>query len=191
MFGMGKGPSSGGATAGVPKPHSASARRRYTALLRESKDVPAHLPGPGESLHALMTGYDDFMTPVGHLSTTRPAACLHLRIATLAFSARNTAELVGLLDGKTVHRLDLIASDFFASHNRALGQDARQQLVIDRGQRLAAPRSHRKVVCLADLGQQVVPVGPRERMHAGPVPALVPVTFWPWWSMSWSQPRRW
>src|SRR5262245_17179011 len=92
----------GGAGPGTPGPHTARARRRYAAMLREASAILDHLPQPGESLHALMTGLYDFMTLVAHVITNRPAPCEVLRIATLAFSSRNTAELVQLLDGGAV-----------------------------------------------------------------------------------------
>src|SRR5262249_7397131 len=104
---------------GVRPAIRAKARRRYAAMLRESADILAHLPGPGESLHALMTGLYDFMTLVGHVITTRPAPCARLRLATLAFSSRNTTELCQLFDAGAVQGMSLLASDFFSKHNKA------------------------------------------------------------------------
>jgi hypothetical protein len=80
-----------------------------------------------------------------------------MRVATLAFSSRNTAELAALLDGKNVRSLSLLCSDFFAKHNRAEFTEAHQELVVRRGQRLAAPRCHAKVVTLDfDDGRKLV-----------------------------------
>jgi hypothetical protein len=138
---------SGPAASGVPTAHTARARRRYAAMLRESADVLAHLPGPGESLHALMTGLYDFMTLVGHVITNRPAPCAELRIATLAFSSRNTHEIAQLLDGGAVKSVSLLCSDFFAKHNKAEFAEAVRELT-ERGQAIAAPRCHAKVTCL-------------------------------------------
>src|SRR5947209_5715594 len=115
MFRLPRRPSfTGHAGPGVPPAHTARARRRYAAMLRESADVLAHLPGPGESLHALMTGLYDFLTLVGHVITHQPVPCAELRIATLAFSSRNTAEIAQLLDAGAVKRVSLLCSDFFA-----------------------------------------------------------------------------
>jgi hypothetical protein len=132
---------------GVPAAHTAKARRRYMAMLRESAAILAHLPGPGESLHALMTGLYDFMTLVGHLITTRPVPCARLRLATLAFSSRNTAELCQLFDAGAVRCVSLLASDFFSKHNKAEWAEAVKEFRA-RGQDIAAPRSHCKVTCL-------------------------------------------
>ncbi len=132
---------------GVPAPHLAKAKRRYMAMLRESADILAHMPGPGEALHAIMTGLYDFLTLVGHTITTRPAPCETLRLATLAFSDRNIAEIVQLLDSGAVGRVSLLASDFFAKHNKASWAEAVREFRA-RGMRIAAPRSHCKVTCL-------------------------------------------
>src|SRR5262249_25296837 len=148
MFRLPKRPSFRGAGGpGVPAAHTARARRRYAAMLRESADILARLPGPGESLHALMTGLYDFCTLVGHVVTNHPATCAHLRLATLAFSSRNTAELMQLVDGGAVQRVSLLCSDFFAKHNKAEFAEAVREFQ-SRGMPIAAPRSHAKVCCL-------------------------------------------
>ncbi len=136
-----------GRTPGLPGAHTAKARRRYAAMLRDSADILARLPEPGESLHALMTGLYDFMTLVGHVITHHPAPCARLRIATLAFSSRNTHEIAALLDGGAVSCASLLCSDFFAKHNKAEFAEAVRELG-ERGVRVAAPRSHAKVTCL-------------------------------------------
>jgi hypothetical protein len=146
----------GHTAAGVPAAHTARARRRYAAMLRESADILAHLPAPGESLHALMTGLYDFLTLVGHVITHHPAPCAELRIATLAFSSRNTHEIAQLLDAGAVARVSLLCSDFFAKHNKAEFAEAVREFQA-RGMASAAPRSHAKVTCLhfADGGKLV------------------------------------
>jgi hypothetical protein len=116
-------------------------------MLRESADILAHLPEPGESLHALMTGLYDFMTLVGHVITNHPAPCAYVRIATLAFNRRNTHEITQLLDGGAVQRVSLLCSDFFAKHNKAEFAEAVREFQA-RGQAISAPRSHAKVTCL-------------------------------------------
>src|SRR5262249_45516730 len=132
---------------GVRPAIRAKARRRYAAMLRASADILAHLPGPGESLHALMTGLYDFLTLVGHVITTQPAPCARLRIATLAFSGRNTQEITQLVDNGAVQVVSLLCSDFFAKHNKAEWAEAVRQFQA-RGMPIAAPRCHAKVTCL-------------------------------------------
>src|SRR5439155_7591615 len=127
--------------------HTARARRRYAAMLRESQGILAHLPQPGESLHALMTGLYDFMTLLGHVITHHPAPCARLRIATLAFNSRNTHEITQLFDSGAVKSVSLLCSDFFAKHNKAEFAEAVREF-RERGQAIAAPRSHAKVTCL-------------------------------------------
>ncbi len=149
MFRIPKAPRFHGARpGGVPAAHTAKARRRYAALLRESADILAHLPGPGESLHALMTGLYDFLSLVGHVITHRPAPCATLRIATLAFSSRNTHEITQLLDSGAVKTCSLLCSDFFAKHSKVEFSEAVREFT-ERGQSIAAPRCHAKVTCLS------------------------------------------
>jgi hypothetical protein len=137
----------GTAGPGLPPAFTAKARRRYAAMPRESVDILAHLPGPGESLHALMRGLYDFMTLVGHVITTRPVPCARLRLTTLAFSSWNTAELCQSYDAGAVQSMSLLASDFFSKHNKAERVEAVREFQT-RGQAIAAPRSHCKVTCL-------------------------------------------
>jgi hypothetical protein len=89
-----------GLPAGRPSPQGrrqqarefrASLRRK--AQLRAAADVLPQLPGPGESVHALLTGTFDFALVLTCVIQSRPAACDHLRVTTLAFSRRNTQEL--------------------------------------------------------------------------------------------------
>jgi hypothetical protein len=122
---------------------------RRQAQLRRAADVVPLLPGPGESLHTLLTGYFDFALVLTAILQARPAACAHLRVATLAFSMRNTEELCHLLDGGKVRRLSLLCSDFMRKSNRKTYRGAVAALRDDRGQKVTSARSHCKVVCLA------------------------------------------
>jgi hypothetical protein len=125
----------------------ASLRRR--AQLRAAAEVLPHLPGPGESLHALLTGAYDFLLVLTCVIQSRPATCEHLRLATLSFSRRNVAELCRLLDAGQVERLTLLASDFMARSNAAVFQGAQTELAEARLQTVASARCHAKVACLA------------------------------------------
>src|SRR5262249_9575533 len=68
-----------------------------------------------------------------------------LRIATLAYSQRNVAELCALLDAGKVKSLGLLCSQFFKDHSKADYARTACEL-LGRGQRLAASRNHAKVV---------------------------------------------
>src|SRR6516162_10109930 len=73
--------------------HAFKARLRRSAQLRKAAEVIPHLPGPGESLHTLLTGFFDFALVLTCVLRSRPCPCEHARIATLSFSRRNTEEL--------------------------------------------------------------------------------------------------
>src|SRR5262245_60781020 len=88
------------------------ARLPRGAQLRSAAEVLPHLPGPGESVHTLLTGTFDFMLVLTCVIQQRPSACDHLRVTTLAFSKRNTQELAKLLDAGLVRCLTLLCWDF-------------------------------------------------------------------------------
>ncbi len=129
------------------KAFKAMLRRR--AQLQAAADVLPHLPGPGESMHALLTGTFDFLLLLTVVIQSRPAPCAMLRLATLAFSRRNVAELCRLLDSRLVRRLNLLASDFMARSNAEVYQGAVAELAEVRGQTVASARCHAKIACLA------------------------------------------
>jgi hypothetical protein len=132
---------------GVPPGLTRKAIVRRTAMLAEAKEVLAHLPGPGEALHALMTGRYDLM----HLLLVlieRLGGCDDLQIATLSFNMANVAEMAALLDSARVKRLSVLCSKFFRENSKAIYQYAHDELT-KRGQRLAFSRNHCKVVCVA------------------------------------------
>jgi hypothetical protein len=130
-----------------PVPIIGKAAARRTAMLGQAAEALAVLPGPGETLHALMTGRYDLM----HLIT---ALVTHLgdveavRIATLSYNGRNLAEMVALLDGGAIKSLALLCSAFFRDHNRELWEETLDDF-RERGQKAAAARSHAKVVTIA------------------------------------------
>jgi hypothetical protein len=132
---------------GLPAPHVDRGAARRTAQLAEAADALAVLPGPGETVHALMTGRYDLM----HLLVClidRLGPVDAMRVATLSYNARNLAEMVRLLDTGAVRRLTLLCSQFFAEHNTELWDETLEEF-RDRGQRAAAARSHAKVVTFA------------------------------------------
>jgi hypothetical protein len=125
----------------------ASLRRK--AQLKRAADVVPHLPSPGESLHALLTGYFDFALVLTCVLKSRPSPCEALRVATLSFSKRNVQELAHWLDEGLVGRLVLLSSDFMKEGNPATYYGAVKELAEARGQTVAAARCHAKVATLA------------------------------------------
>ncbi|HVK07514.1 MAG TPA: hypothetical protein VM597_01935, partial [Gemmataceae bacterium] len=127
-------------------PHRARAEARYRRAARTATELLPELPAPGESVHALMTGTFD-LCQVITATVPRLPACRHLRIAPLCFSKRNAAELLSLLDSRPGIALTLLVSSFFRDHNKALFESFAADLSEHPHARLAAARSHCKVVC--------------------------------------------
>jgi hypothetical protein len=134
---------------GVPPVLSVKDVARRTAMLREAQDVLPHLPARGEALHALMTGRYDLMVLLTAILERRADACTHLRIATLSLKQRNAYELLTLIDAGKVARATVLCSEFFRDHNTAIYAGLQDELgKRPGGHRLAAARSHAKVVCM-------------------------------------------
>jgi hypothetical protein len=153
----------------VPRrPARSKALLRRLAFLREADDVLAFIPAEGETLHALMTGRYDLMHLLVALLRRLPGPCERLRIATLSLSARNVREMARLLDDGTVKALDLLASHFFARHEKAIYAACRAELVRDRGARLGIARSHCKIITIAgaDGGRFVLEGSPNLRTNS-------------------------
>jgi hypothetical protein len=128
--------------------YSLKRNRRRMAMLAEARDVLPHLPGPGESLHALQTGRYDLMHLIVVIVEMRPVPVNRMRLATLSYNGRNLAEMLRLLDSGKVTQLSLLCSTYFARHgDRDLYEETLQEL-RRRGQQVAAPRSHAKVVTM-------------------------------------------
>ena len=127
-------------------PHKARAEARYRRAARTAAELLPELPAPGESVHALMTGTFD-LCQVITATVPRLPACRHLHIATLCFSKRNAAELLSLLDARPDLALTVLVSSFFRDHNKALFESFAADLGEHPSARLAAARSHCKVVC--------------------------------------------
>jgi hypothetical protein len=125
----------------------AGLRRR--AQLRKAAEVLPHLPGPGESLHALLTGFFDFALVLTCVLRSRPAPCEHARLATLTFGPKNTQEMARWLDEGLVRRLTLLCSDFMARASPKVYHGALAELAQQRGQVVGSARCHAKVCCLA------------------------------------------
>jgi hypothetical protein len=138
-------PAFGRAAQHLATPHRARAAARRQRQAKTAADLMTDLPGPGETVHALMTGGYDLGQVVNTVATRRP--CARLRVATLCYSRKNAAELLGLLDAGAVRALTLLVSSFFRAHNKDLDEWFRGELAGHPGCRIAAARSHCKVVC--------------------------------------------
>jgi hypothetical protein len=141
-------PDQAGGTAQARAGFLTRTNRRRMACLKEARDALPLLPDDGETLHGIMTGTYDLMHLLIVLLDRLDSTCTQLRIATLSLSARNVAEMAALLDAGTVRRLDLLCSDFFRKHDKGIFAEMLQELT-SRGQRVAAARSHCKIVTLA------------------------------------------
>lgn len=138
-----------------PPPIRTRAEARYRRAAKTAAELLPDLPAPGEAVHCLMTGTFDLCQVVTATAGRLPDLH-HLRIATLCFSQRNAAELVGLLDARPALRLTLLVSAFFQGHNKDLFEAFAADLAAFPGRAvLAAARSHCKVVCF-DFGDGVV-----------------------------------
>lgn len=132
---------------GLPNPHRVKLQRRRAIAIREAKELLAELPGPGESVHALMSRRMDLADVIGVI-LERGGKCERLAIATLGYHARNLRQLLAWMDGGQVAELTLLASTFFRSHNGSLWEQT-QEAFAQRGQRAACAASHAKVCTLA------------------------------------------
>src|SRR5262245_44911744 len=132
---------------GLPLPLRVKLAARRAAGIAEAKAVLDHLPGPGESLHALCTSRMDLTDIIGAL-LDKLGRCDRLAIGTLGYNARNLRTMLRWLDAGQVGSLTLLASIFFRSHNGALWEETLAEF-RQRKQRAACCHSHAKVVSLS------------------------------------------
>jgi hypothetical protein len=132
---------------GLPTPQRVRLQARRAAGIAEAKSVLEHLPGPGESLHAVCTARMD-LTDVINALLEKLGHCDRMRIATLGYHQRNLKTLLGWLDSGAVGSLSLVASIFFRSHNGELWERTLEEF-RSRKQRAACCQSHAKVCTLA------------------------------------------
>lgn len=135
---------------GLPTPLRVKLAARRATAIREAGETLAHLPTPGESLHALCTARMDLTDVIAAL-LERLGRCDRLVIATLGYNPKNLRAMLGWLDTGAVGSLTLLASIFYRSHN---GKEWERTLTEfrQRGQRAACCQSHAKVVSLAFAG---------------------------------------
>jgi hypothetical protein len=132
---------------GLPRPLTIRAAARRAAGIKEAADALAHIPGPGESLHAVCTARLD-LTDVLNALLERLGRCDRLLIATLGYNERNLSAMLGWLDSGAVGSLTLLVSRFFRAHKGDLWTETLTEFRA-RKQRAACCHSHAKVVALA------------------------------------------
>ena len=121
--------------------------KRRLAGLKKAADVLQVLPDKGEGLHGILFGFFDLAHLLVALLAKLAVPCRHLRVATLSLSLRNVHELAALIDCGAVKRLDVLTSDFQRKHDKAIF-GALLEAMHKRGQRVAAARSHCKLLLL-------------------------------------------
>lgn len=131
---------------GLPTSQRVKLLARRAAGIAEAKAVLEHLPGPGESLHAVVTARLD-LTDIINALMERLGRC-EARAATLGYHARNLKTMLAWLDSGAVRSLSLVASIFFRSHNGELWKTTLEEF-RQRRQRACCCHSHAKVVTLA------------------------------------------
>ncbi len=132
--------------ADMPKPALARLQARRAAGIHEAAEVLEQLPGPGESLHAMVTARLD-LTDVINALLEKLGRCDRMLVATLGYNRRNLRTLLAWLDGGRIAELQLVASIFFRSHNGDLWDETLEEF-RRRKQRAACCHSHAKVVAL-------------------------------------------
>ena len=125
---------------------TAKQQTRRMAALKAAAGVLEHLPGPGESLHVIMTGYYD-MTDVVAALFDKIGPVDHLRIATLSFARRNIDLIARWIDAQKVKRIGLYCSKFFERHNKEFSEEMKA-LLTRTGNTYATGRNHAKVITL-------------------------------------------
>jgi len=132
------------ATQTVPR-KTTKANARYQRAALTAAELLPELPAPGESVHCLMTGAYDLCQVI--VATVARLPTLNaLRIATLCFSKRNTAELLAIVQQRPGLNLTVLVSAFFKGHNKEEFETFAADIAQHPNARLAAARSHAKVV---------------------------------------------
>ncbi len=131
---------------GLPNPARIRLNARRATAIAEAKVVLAHLPEPGESLHAICTARMDLTDVIGAL-VERMGRCEKMMVATLGYNRKNLRTILGWLDQDAVGSLSLVASKFFRSHNGDLWTETLAEF-HERKQRAACCDSHAKVVTM-------------------------------------------
>ena len=128
-----------------------SAKRLLVSALQSKnavKDI-AELPGMEESLHIICRGnFPLFSIIQATLALAAPAVIESLSLATLGFSKSNATDLFNLIDSGQVQSVNAVCSVYFERQNPSEYKMMADGLA-ERGQRIAALRSHAKIITMA------------------------------------------
>ena len=94
----------------APGVHQAKAVARRAMMFREARELLSALPGPGEAVHAIMTGRYDLCCCWSALLDLHPRRAAGCGLRPCAITGRNAVELLGLLEAGKIGGLTLLAS---------------------------------------------------------------------------------
>jgi hypothetical protein len=103
------------------------------------------LPGPGESLHGVLSGRFALFDLIPALINVTDQPIDDLTLATLSFSKYNAADLLNLIDAGKVKNVGLLISYFFKAQNRPL-YDALVPQLRELGFPVLSMRVHAKLI---------------------------------------------
>lgn len=124
-------------------------RRSFRQLLQVANAAREidRLPEPDETHHLIMSGNFNAWDVVPAMLKLADCPAHSLHIATLGFNKRNAAELLDLIDRQQIARVAFVCSCYFRDANKAEFKYLADGL-IERGQQIAATRSHAKIIAL-------------------------------------------
>jgi hypothetical protein len=129
--------------ASAPAPLTAKAAARQVAALHRAAEIVGHIPAPGETLHAIMTGQFDLMDLL-RVIVAQIGPCNHVRFATLSYSRKNLVAILDMFDSGRIGGMSLLCSTFFREHNKDIWKKTLAEF-RERKQRAAATYSHCKI----------------------------------------------
>jgi hypothetical protein len=125
-----------------------SAKRQYlnARQIDAAADHIRRLPGPGESLHAIVNArYKGYDIIPAILRLAKPAVMEELTVATLSFSRDNAGELIKLIDAGKIRRCRFVASSYFQKSDADIFNFLADELKA-RGHDIRACRNHAKII---------------------------------------------
>lgn len=132
-------------------PRITRASRRREFLRSQERDAAVrdlYLPEAEVTLHLIMRAtFRGFDVINATLHLAHPATIRRLYMATLSFNRQVSRELAALIDEQQIESVLLLCSVFYRQQQPEDFEHLRA-LLVDRGQRLAAARTHAKVIAM-------------------------------------------